>query len=274
MITQYNTYTNTNTDTKTNANTNNKSKSKSNTNANTNTSTNTNTNTNTNIGASFIANINTYTNNNNTPSKSSPTSAIHTTTSSHTSKKPLNLGLHSGAASGNLGLVKFALDNGQAIDSAFNGVLPIHAACCSNANVPVVLFLIDHGADVNVRRYPRKYSGDRVGQAVGTTGCTPLHFAAANGCLSIVEILLRHGAVPDLADKASDMSSFLLKQKQTNKKKLFILLINPASLLRSITTVWLNTLFCCYGKRPPRSRQFTPSTCVYATGYPSNDPRG
>ncbi|KAF9898804.1 hypothetical protein BX616_003590, partial [Lobosporangium transversale] len=60
-------------------------------------------------------------------------------------------------------LVKFALDNGQAIDSAFNGVLPIHAACCSNANVPVVLFLIDHGADVNVRRYPRKYSGDRVG---------------------------------------------------------------------------------------------------------------
>ncbi|KAF9153808.1 hypothetical protein BG015_002574 [Linnemannia schmuckeri] len=100
-------------------------------------------------------------------------------------------------------LVKFALDNGQPIDSVVNGVLPIHAACCSNGNVAVVLFLIERGADVNSRRYPRKYSGDRVvgAQTVGTTGSTPLHFAAANGCLAIVEILLRHGATPDLADK-------------------------------------------------------------------------
>ncbi|KAI8605637.1 hypothetical protein EDD21DRAFT_289342, partial [Dissophora ornata] len=91
--------------------------------------------------------------------------------------------LHSGAASGNLGLVKFALDNGQPIDSVVNGVLPIHAACCSNANVAVVLFLIERGADVNSRRLPRKYSGERVigAQTVGTTGSTPLHFAAANG---------------------------------------------------------------------------------------------
>ncbi|KAF9294929.1 hypothetical protein BGZ88_003097 [Linnemannia elongata] len=100
-------------------------------------------------------------------------------------------------------LVKFALDNGQPIDSVINGVLPIHAACCSNGNVAVVLFLIERGADVNSRRYPRKYSGDRLvgAQTVGTTGSTPLHFAAANGCLAIVEILLRHGATPDLADK-------------------------------------------------------------------------
>ncbi|KAF9933362.1 hypothetical protein BGZ67_004313 [Mortierella alpina] len=80
---------------------------------------------------------------------------------SNTNKKALNLGLHSGAASGNLGLVKFALDNGQPIDSVLNGVLPIHAACCSNANVPVVLFLIDRGADVNARRHARKYNGEK-----------------------------------------------------------------------------------------------------------------
>ncbi|KAH7047077.1 ankyrin repeat-containing domain protein, partial [Linnemannia elongata] len=100
---------------------------------------------------------------------------------------------------------KFALDNGQPIDSVINGVLPIHAACCSNGNVAVVLFLIERGADVNSRRYPRKYSGDRLvgAQTVGTTGSTPLHFAAANGCLAIVEILLRHGATPDLADKVN-----------------------------------------------------------------------
>ncbi|KAF9964963.1 hypothetical protein BGZ70_005671 [Mortierella alpina] len=59
------------------------------------------------------------------------------------------------------GLVKFALDNGQPIDSVLNGVLPIHAACCSNANVPVVLFLIDRGADVNARRHARKYNGEK-----------------------------------------------------------------------------------------------------------------
>ncbi|KAG0278115.1 hypothetical protein BGZ95_004710 [Linnemannia exigua] len=138
------------------------------------------------------------------PHSSALTTSSLSTTSTSSKKQPaLNLGLHSGAASGNLGLVKFALDNGQPIDSVVNGVLPIHAACCSNGNVPVVLFLIERGADVNSRRYPRKYSGDRVlgAQTVGTTGSTPLHFAAANGCLTIVEILLRHGATPDLADK-------------------------------------------------------------------------
>ncbi|KFH64315.1 hypothetical protein MVEG_10140 [Podila verticillata NRRL 6337] len=67
----------------------------------------------------------------------------------------------------------------------------------------VVLFLIEHGADVNSRRYPRKYSGEKTmgAQTVGTTGSTPLHFAAANGCLAIVEVLLRHGAIADLTDK-------------------------------------------------------------------------
>ncbi|KAF9946865.1 hypothetical protein BGZ72_011065 [Mortierella alpina] len=119
-------------------------------------------------------------------------------------KKPVpfqNLGLHSGSASGNLGLVKFALDNGQPIDSVLNGVYAIHAACCSNANVAVVLFLIERGADVNARRLPRKYSNEKGVQTVGTTGSTPLHFAAANGCLTVVDILLRHGAIVDMTDK-------------------------------------------------------------------------
>ncbi|KAF9964283.1 hypothetical protein BGZ70_006685 [Mortierella alpina] len=119
-------------------------------------------------------------------------------------KKPVpfqNLGLHSGSASGNLGLVKFALDNGQPIDSVLNGVYAIHAACCSNANVAVVLFLLERGADVNARRLPRKYSNEKGVQTVGTTGSTPLHFAAANGCLTVVDILLRHGAIVDMTDK-------------------------------------------------------------------------
>ncbi|KAG0001988.1 hypothetical protein BGZ79_003839 [Entomortierella chlamydospora] len=138
----------------------------------------------------------------NTVATTSASSRVSSATNPN--KKPFqNLGLHSGAASGNLGLVKFALDNGQPIDSVVNGVLPIHAACCSNANIAVVLFLIEHGSDVNARRQPRKYGGERAvgSQAVGTTGSTPLHFAAANGCQTVVEILLRHGAIADLADK-------------------------------------------------------------------------
>ncbi|KAG0263892.1 hypothetical protein BG011_007846 [Mortierella polycephala] len=126
---------------------------------------------------------------------------------SSSTKKPApfqNLGLHSGAASGNLGLVKFALDNGQPIDSVLNGVFAIHAACCSNTNIAVVLYLIEHGADVNAKRLPRKYSNEKGVQTVGTTGSTPLHFAAANGCLAVVDILLRHGAIVDMTDKVSD----------------------------------------------------------------------
>ncbi|KAF9126923.1 hypothetical protein BGW39_006223, partial [Mortierella sp. 14UC] len=38
-------------------------------------------------------------------------------------------------------------------------------------------------------------------QTVGTTGSTPLHFAAANGCHNVVDILLRHGAIVDMTDK-------------------------------------------------------------------------
>ncbi|KAG0023076.1 hypothetical protein BGZ80_010456 [Entomortierella chlamydospora] len=144
----------------------------------------------------------------NTVATTSASSRVSSATNPN--KKPFqNLGLHSGAASGNLGLVKFALDNGQPIDSVVNGVLPIHAACCSNANIAVVLFLIEHGSDVNARRQPRKYGGERAvgSQAVGTTGSTPLHFAAANGCQTVVEILLRHGAIADLADKALHYSN-------------------------------------------------------------------
>ncbi|KAI9598982.1 ankyrin repeat-containing domain protein, partial [Syncephalis fuscata] len=93
-----------------------------------------------------------------------------------------NLGLHQGAATGNVGLVKFALELGQPVNSVLNGVLPIHVACCSNS-VQTVQMLLDHGADVNARRYPRKYSGDRVilPAKVNANGSTALHFAAANG---------------------------------------------------------------------------------------------
>jgi hypothetical protein len=107
-----------------------------------------------------------------------------------------NLGMHNAAATGDVGLVKFALDNGQPHTSVLNGVLPLHAAC-SGGSEAVVRLLLQHGADANAPRLRRK--GSHVGP--GTEGSTPLHFAAANGHLSIVRVLLEQGARPGAADK-------------------------------------------------------------------------
>jgi len=62
-----------------------------------------------------------------------------------------SLGLHAAAATGDIGLVRYALDHGQPVNSVLDGVLPLHAAC-AGGNVQVVEYLIDHGADVNAPR--------------------------------------------------------------------------------------------------------------------------
>lgn len=86
-----------------------------------------------------------------------------------------NLELHSAAASGNVGLVHYALTHGQPVNSLLHGCLPLHAAS-SGGNVSVVRMLIERGADVNAPRLPRRYSDFRRGSnapAVGTAGECP-----------------------------------------------------------------------------------------------------
>jgi hypothetical protein len=82
-----------------------------------------------------------------------------------------NLELHSAAASGNIGLVHYALTHGQPVNSVLHGVLPLHAAC-SGGSVEVVKMLIERGANVNAPRLPRRYSDGRKSNApsVGTAG--------------------------------------------------------------------------------------------------------
>lgn len=61
------------------------------------------------------------------------------------------LDLHFASATGNLGLVEYALSHGQPINSVLNGVLPLHAASAGGSEV-VVKRLIEEGADVNAPR--------------------------------------------------------------------------------------------------------------------------
>ncbi|KAH9913473.1 uncharacterized protein BXZ73DRAFT_106947 [Epithele typhae] len=115
-----------------------------------------------------------------------------------------HLGLHSAASSGNLGLVTYALDHGQPVNSVLDGVLPLHVAC-SGGNDLVVRLLINRGADVNAPR-------DASAPIVGTSGATPLHFAAANGHEHVVLTLLLHGAHPDRPDKHGVTAEGLARQ--------------------------------------------------------------
>jgi hypothetical protein len=66
-----------------------------------------------------------------------------------------NFDLHRACAAGNLGLVQYAITQGQPVNSVLAGVLPLHAAA-SGGNEQVVKTLILAGADVNAPRLSSK----------------------------------------------------------------------------------------------------------------------
>ncbi|KAJ8651779.1 hypothetical protein O0I10_012644 [Lichtheimia ornata] len=102
--------------------------------------------------------------------------------------------LHHAATTGNVGLVKFALDHGAAIDAIVNGFMPLQLACVSDNNLAAVQYLIDRGAQVNAQRWTTK-------RGIESSGSTALHVACANGCIRIVDLLLRNGATIHVKDK-------------------------------------------------------------------------
>ncbi|KAJ1979626.1 hypothetical protein H4R35_001446 [Dimargaris xerosporica] len=120
-----------------------------------------------------------------------------------------NFSLHMGVTAGDMAMVKYALDNGVAVDSVLNGAEPIHLACCMDS-LPVLVLLLQHGARPNARHLPKGTSCYSVthcpkwgtdSRARAKAAPTPLHFAAANGKLALVRILLQWGAAVDVADE-------------------------------------------------------------------------
>ncbi|KAG8707648.1 hypothetical protein FRC08_000370 [Ceratobasidium sp. 394] len=123
-----------------------------------------------------------------------------------TPKHP-NHALHSAATFGDTKLISTALASGQPVNAFYDGITPLHAAARAGKTT-VVHMLIGAGAHVNAGRLPSRPqvgletdSGDvtdfrtawRDGYA-GTEGCTPLHFATANGHLGVLAFLLDQGA--------------------------------------------------------------------------------
>ncbi|KAJ3049502.1 hypothetical protein HK097_009516 [Rhizophlyctis rosea] len=105
------------------------------------------------------------------------------------------LGLHAACSDGDIGLAKYALDNGQAVDSLVQGLQPIHFAAM-NGDAGVIRLLIRYGADPNVRQLtsaplsptiptsPRRRSNLTPPQSPTLRSTTPTPFSSSSSITS------------------------------------------------------------------------------------------
>lgn len=97
--------------------------------------------------------------------------------------------------------------------------------------------------DNNACRWSKKNSSlDKMQLAPGATGSTALHVACANGCIKIVDLLLRNGAAVDVRDKyGSTPMDLAVAKHHTDIVKLLQRLRGRRSLDASTTTTIATT---------------------------------
>ena len=84
--------------------------------------------------------------------------------------------------------MQMLLEHGAGVDRCnVSGTAPLFLAC-SNGDEEAVKVLVEHGADVNLRKRQ--------------TGATPLHAAVRTRCFGCLSILLCHGADANIADES------------------------------------------------------------------------
>ncbi|MHB1456491.1 MAG: ankyrin repeat domain-containing protein [Armatimonadota bacterium] len=113
--------------------------------------------------------------------------------------------IYDAAADGDVSSVKelMAFDKSQANKPDPTGWTPLYYAAAGD-HVEIAKFLIDNGADINLK--------------TTTDGKSALHWAAFHGHLLVVELLLSRGA--QINDKDDDGNTALEIAKQTEKRNL------------------------------------------------------
>ncbi len=101
--------------------------------------------------------------------------------------------LHLASQGGHGAVVRALLENGAdaALPTTNSGTTPLHLASRVLDGEEAVAALLEYGADVNARE--------------GSVGQTPLMFAAAYNRTPAIQVLLKHGAYPNLATRVVDV---------------------------------------------------------------------
>lgn len=135
---------------------------------------------------------------------------------------------------GNLRVLEYLLANGGDINRTDRaGEAPLHAAA-GNEGYPgnpreTVLFLLNHGANVNVRN--------------SQNGMTPLHNAAIRGVPGVVSILLSHGASVNARDSLQDTPLLVMVERGHRAKKAIAeLLVEKGADVNAVNTVGYTVL--------------------------------
>jgi palmitoyltransferase ZDHHC13/17 len=126
---------------------------------------------------------------------------------------PTQLDILTCARQGNIGRIRALIESGRAsaTDRDDDGITPLHLAAISG-RVTACVYLIEQGAQVNAFG--------------GSPPATPLQWAARKGLVEIMDLLMQHGANPNLVDP-HDFSCLHSVTHSSDRRALLYILCQP-----------------------------------------------